>query len=275
MEYTQPETVRLRVGAQAVQFQSWRPAVRIGDPPAAGPVPVAITPPAPPAPDLCLAPPPPAPAPGPSVPRGGLAIGYKPLIALIQATPCRAADLALTLLAMLEQSGYRCGVLCLDQHNTLGARFGCAGHSPHWTWRQPPPELFTQQGSRTVVPAPDTEGGMDPESVGTVLQTLIDQTDAVIVDLGCRWEPRLFQPVLGPATHIWVLTEPGKWTALEMRLEQAEFSGWTAMARVRSVALGEGGQPSPRNIGIGAVHLPDVRGKVACEFLARELGRSH
>jgi hypothetical protein len=266
---TQLDQVRIRCGPQAVLVRSWCPPIQLTRP-------TSVNVPEP----ASHAAPPPALAPAPSpltipVPSTitGFSIGHKPVIALVQASPCGAADLALTLLGMMEQVGYRVGVICLDKQNLLGARFGCAANSPHWCWRQASAELFVHQGSRLIVPAPDLETGLDSDSVRTVLLATVDAVDAVVVDLGCRWEPRLFQPVLALATHIWFLTETGKWTALEMRLEQAEFSGWTEMARVRPVALGEGGQHQSRVIGASAVLLPDVRGRVACEFLARELGR--
>lgn len=266
---TRPELIRLRLRDRTLIVPSLRPVAstpRISagptDSPKAAPEPViAIPPPA--------APPPVAPerrqadAPAPA------RLGFRPVIAVVEAAPSGVEQLMTDLIAEVEATGGRCGVVSLDRQNRLAGRFDCPGFAPQWCWNASTPELFIRQFHRLVVAAPDSEAGLQPEAVQRVVRTVMDSSDVVVIDLGCRWEPRLFRPVLTLATNIWLVTRAGQWTAMEMRLEQAEFSGWTDMSRVRSVALGNADLP-PAGLS-SVVTLPPAGGWVLQEFLAREL----
>ncbi|HYF91833.1 MAG TPA: hypothetical protein VD969_06275 [Symbiobacteriaceae bacterium] len=194
---------------------------------------------------------------------------YKPVIAVVDAAPCGVERLLADLVAEVEGAGGRCGIVSLDRQNRLALRFDCSELSPHWCWNSCAPELFIRQNSRVVVTAPDSEAGLQPEAIQRTIRSVIESTDAVVIDLGCRWEPRVFRPALTLATSIWMVTRAGQWTAMEMRLEQAEFSGWTDISRVRLVALGDADLPP---VGLpSVVTLPPAGGWVLQEFLAREL----
>lgn len=198
--------------------------------------------------------------------------GCKPVVVLIEAVPSGAEELAATIAEAAEGVGFRPGLLCLDRENRLGIRLGCVQKSPSWCWQQETLELFVQRGGRTVIPAPANESDVTQQQVHQVLQQLHTNTDVVVVDLGCRWDPRLFRPVLNQATHIWVLTRSGQWSGAEMRLEQAEFSGWTDMRRVQLVVVG-GSPPSGGLQTSVAGVLPEAGGQFAQSWVARELWR--
>lgn len=255
-----PETVRIRHGESVLLVRTRGPELR---PRVAQPVQSVVAPPVPvPVPENRR------PA---SEPRQGLSLGlgYKPVVALVEAAPSGADELMLNLISLVEEERGTCGVISLDRQNRMAGRLGCVAPSPQWCWNSAAPELFIPQGARVVVPAPDPEAGLAPEAVQQVVRKVTELADVVVVDLGCRWEPRLFRPVLMLASHVWFVTRAGQWTAMEMRLEQAEFSGWTDMSRVRSVALGD-----TQSVPIGAhsiVTLPAAGGWITREFLLREL----
>lgn len=248
----QPPVVRLRIGEERVVLvpSRWLP---VAAPAAAtSPPPVAPLPPAPATPQ--------APQPPPD-----LAPGSRPVLVLVEAVPAGAEELAATVLAALAGMGRRCGVVSLERENRLAARLGCTTLAPAWCWRQAAPELVVQQGSRLVITAPSSEDELEAGHVDAVLRNLRDATDALVIDLGCRWVPRLFRPALQLATQIWLVTRTGQWTGAEMRLEQAQLSGWTPMDRVRLVVVGA--QTATVNLGVPVIALPDVAA------VADELGR--
>lgn len=195
------------------------------------------------------------------------------VIALIEAVPAGADVLALTLAKAVEQAGQRVGLVSLDRANRLGQRLGIPALAPAWQWKQASPELLVRQGLRVVVPGPAAEGEVGSDAVEGVLHLVREAAETVVVDLGCRWEPRLFRPVLLRADMIWIITRAGQWTGTEMRLEQAEFSGWTEMRRVSLVVIGEGAPP-PVGIGVPVAGvLPEPAGEAALGFAVREVGR--
>lgn len=198
--------------------------------------------------------------------------GQKPVVALVEAVPAGAVDLACAALALAEAGGCRCAVVSLDRQNRLGARLGCPLAAPAGWWQQGSPDLLVHKGARIVVPGPDREEALDGPHVEGVLERVREQSDLVLVDLGCRWVPRLFRPVLTRATHIWLVARAGQWSAVEMRLEQAEFSGWTDCRRIRLVVIGlEVPVPAALGLEVAAV-LPEPGGAAAREFVYRQLG---
>jgi hypothetical protein len=209
----------------------------------------------------------------PESPRPHRSPGALPMVALIEAVPAGGDALAAAAAATLEAAGLRPGIVSLDRHNRLATRFGCPDPAPVWRWQQAAPDLPVDQGCRVVVPGPAAEAGLDGPAAAAVLQHLAQMAAALIIDLGCRWEPRLFRPVLTMATHIWIITRAGQWSGAEMRLEQAEFSGFTPMERVRLVVIGDG-LPPPGFLGapVAAV-LPAAEGAAVQEFIWREIGR--
>lgn len=197
------------------------------------------------------------------------------LIALVEAVPARADELAVTIARIAENTGTRCALLGLERQNRLGARMGVLSRSPVWSWKNAAAELGVQQGNSLVVPCPEDEAPLESANVARVLQALTERADWVVVDLGCRWIPGLFRPVMERATNIWIVTRAGQWSGAEMRLEQAEFSGWTPMGRVGLVVMGEG-LPVPGGLGgLVAGVLPEPGGQAACELVNREVGRVH
>jgi len=256
----QPETVRLRIaGGEYIRVKSYRAAV-----PAPLPQPAAATPHRDEAAAVRL------PEPSPST---GKHAGQRPVLVLIEAVPSGAEELAATALEVMAAGGRTCGVVSLDPHNRLAARHGCTTLSPGWCWRQAAPELLVQRGDRIVVTAPAHEAELEGGHVEAVLGEVLARADALVVDLGCRWVPRLFRPVVGMATQIWLVTRTGQWTGAEMRIEQAEISGWTPMDRVRLLVLGP--ERPPLSLGVGvAGAVPDWRGPAAWELAVRELGRA-
>ncbi len=206
-------------------------------------------------------------------PAAAGAIAPGTLVALVEAVPTRSDELAGAVVEAAEARGLRCGILSLEPQNRLAGRFGCPATTPAWKWKEESPDLLVAQGPRTVVAGPEFEEELDGPAVDRVLSRLRDATDVAVVDLGCRWLPRLFRPVLTAATHIWVLTRPGQWSGAEMRLQQAELSGWTDMSRVRLVVVGAGAPVSVQFHAMVAGVLPDVAGQPALDFVFRELGR--
>ncbi|MFZ5826296.1 MAG: hypothetical protein ACOY94_18540 [Bacillota bacterium] len=198
----------------------------------------------------------------------------KPLIALVEGSPCGADDLALTLMHLAESSGLRVALVSLEPQNRLGLRLGHPATSSGPGWGDNPGGQVRPVGPHLLVPAPDREDWLDPERILACLDWVRNQVDATVVDLGCRWEPRLFRPVMEQARHIWVLTRAEKGMALEMRLEQAEFSGWTDMKRVQSLVLGGSPRGGALSWGSYAVPLPDASGDQTRAFIQRELGGS-
>lgn len=199
--------------------------------------------------------------------------GERTVIALVEAVPSGADELGSAIVRVLEAAGLRVGVICLDRQNRMGARLGCPTHAPSWCWRQATPDLLLRHGLRVVVPGPATENEVGTEVVEAVLHLVREAADIVLVDLGCRWEPKLFRPIIAQANQIWVMVRSGQWTGAEMRLEQAECSGWTEMRRVRLVAVGEEAPP-PINLGVpvaGHISVPDD--EAARYLVERELGR--
>lgn len=194
------------------------------------------------------------------------------VVALIEAVPARAEVLAETIVQVVERSGRRCGVLSLDSQNRLAARFGCVTAPEASVWKQRAADLILDQGTRAILPAPPAESDLEAADVGRALQELQGRAEIVVADLGCRWVPRLFRPVLERAAHIWVAVRAGQWSGAEARLGQAEFSGWTDMARVRLVVLGDSA-PVPVHLGVTVAGvLSDPDGRAAHEFVSRELG---
>jgi len=200
-------------------------------------------------------------------------LGYKPVVVLIEATTTGAEALTSAVTDVLESMGSTCGVISLDRQNRTGARFGCPLPAPGWCWKQTSADILIQQGHRLIVPAPAVEDELTPDDVDRLLQKVSDSTDGMVIDLGCRWVPRLFRPVLARATHIWVVVRNGQWGAAEIRLDQAEFSGWTDTDRIRLVVIGQGGAlPSHLGVEIAAV-LYSPEGPAAKEFVVSELRR--
>lgn len=195
------------------------------------------------------------------------------MIALIEAVPSGADELGYAMVRVLEESGVQVGVICLDRQNRLGGRLGCPTPAPTWCWRQASPELLVRHGLRVVVPGPASEGELGTEAVEAVLHLVRQAIDVVVVDLGCRWEPRLFRSILSQADAIWILVRAGQWTGAEMRLEQAECSGWTEMRQVRLIVVGSG-SPPPLSLGVPVAGYPSVSDEAAARsLLERELGR--
>jgi hypothetical protein len=195
------------------------------------------------------------------------------IIALVEAVPAGADALALALAGAVEQAGQRVSLVSLDRANRLGQRLGVPAPAPAWQWKQASPELLVRQGLRLLVPGPSAETEVGHDAVEGVLHLAREAADIVVVDLGCRWEPRLFRPVLLRADAIWIVTRAGQWTGTEMRLEQAEFSGWTEMRRVRLVVIGDG-PPPPVGLGVQvAGTLSEPAGEAARDFAVREVGR--
>lgn len=213
------------------------------------------------------------PAPAPKVQEVFRPGAARLVIALIEAVPAGGADLAMSVVEVLEQAGHRVGILSLDKENRLGARLGAAAPAPSWCWKQASPDLLVRSGLRVLAPGPAAEGEIGSEAVDRVLHLVRETADIVLADLGCRWEPRLFRPVLLHAEQIWVLVRAGQWTGAEMRLEQAECSGWLEMRRVRLVVVGDGAPP-PAGLGVPVAGvLPAPGGEAARSFALRELGR--
>jgi hypothetical protein len=183
-----------------------------------------------------------------------------------------AEALAALITDTVGAAGHTYAAVSLDRDNRLGARLGCVAPSPNWCWKQADDELFICKSAGLVIPAPASEDELATADVAAAMEKAIAAADALVVDLGCRWTPRLFRPVLARATHIWLIVRAGQWSAVEMRLEQADFSGWTAMDRLRLVVVGEG-IPVPAGLAeITAAVLPDFSGAAAREFVWRELG---
>lgn len=198
----------------------------------------------------------------------------KPLVALVEASPCGADDLALTLMNLAESSQLRVALVSLEPQNRLGLRLGHPASSSGPGWGESPGSQVRPVGPHLLVPAPDREDWLDPQRILACLDWVRNEADATVVDLGCRWEPRLFRPVLQQAAHIWLLTRAEKGMALEMRHEQAEFSGWTDMKRVQSVVIGGSPRTGALSWGSYTVSLPDAAGDQARAFILRELGGS-
>lgn len=200
-------------------------------------------------------------------------LAYRPVIALIEAVPSGVEELALAAASILEGAGVCPGVICLDGQNRLAVRMGIRDRAPALAWQQALPELPVACGSVLVVPGPDNEAAISSAAVAAVLDETGRNCGGLVVDLGCRWEPRLFRPVLSAATHIWLVVRSGSWSGAEMRLEQAEFSGWTDMERVRVVVAGPT-PPPPGLLGAPAVNvLPALGGAAARAFVTGEVGR--
>lgn len=198
---------------------------------------------------------------------------YRPIIALIEAVPVAADDLAAAVIRVLESGGLRCGAVSLDGQNRLGTKLGCVNRPPAWCWQQLASELILWQGARAIVAGPAQEEEVDTVEYAEALHRVGQDVDSLVIDLGCRWTPRLFRAVLPIATHIWIVTRPGQWSGVEMRLEQAEYSGWTDMTRVRIVLIGDGPVPV-MNFGVPlAGVLPDLAGERVRAFVLREVGR--
>lgn len=252
-------SVRIRLGPQRLlTVPAIRPSVRPAGPSGHAP---GSDPPSPP-PEA-----PESPGTPPLLPPG-----FRPLIALVEAVPTNAAEFVSTLLKMLEGQGLRSGLVSLEPQNRLGIRFGQPERSQHWLWKHQPEGLAKPFGGHRLIPAPDNEEALDGSTVGLVLDDLAENVDLVAVDLGCRWNPRLFRPVLSRATHIWVVSLAGKYSALEMRMEQAEFSGWTDLRKVRQVVLGGGETAGFPGLSGQVVALPDSMGKAAQAFIRSEFG---
>lgn len=198
--------------------------------------------------------------------------GRAVVIALVEAAPAGAEELALTILRLAAESGWRPGVVALDQQNRLGRRLGCAAPTPAWCWGKGAEGVVRQDGARVVVAGPDSEQEVGEAGISTVLGIAAQACDVLIVDLGCRWEPRLFRPVLTRAERIWLLAPASKSTAMEMRLEQAEFSGWTDLSRVQPVLLTDRGTPGMISFRNAAL-IDDPAGPGARELVLRELRR--
>lgn len=136
------------------------------------------------------------------------------LIALVEASPAGAEHLAAAVARQGELSGRSTVALALEPRGRL------------------------QQLLPTALAAPaDLSGALFSER----LQELQRRADLLVVDLGCRWVPALFRPVLSRADEIWLVGAVGQWGALEVRQSQAEFSGWTNLDRLSLFALGPPG----------------------------------
>lgn len=195
------------------------------------------------------------------------------LVALIEAVPARAELLAATMLTTLEASGSRCAAISLEPQNRLALRFGCSVQSAPHAWELGAEACGVQQGHRLTVSAPSAEDAVESHAVSTVITQIRDRADLTVVDLGCRWVPRLFRPVLAQATHIWIIARAGQWSGVEMRLEQAELSGWAPMHKVRLVVIGEE-PPLPAHLsGSLAGTLREPEGQGVRELMGRELRR--
>jgi hypothetical protein len=198
-------------------------------------------------------------------------LDFKPVIAIVEAVAVDAETLGQTALEVAVSCGYPFGAISLDRQNRLATRLGHAAPSPVWSWKHTEP---VTPSARVVIPAPEAEEELDGSDVEAMLQTVLGLTEGVVVDLGCRWAPRLFRPVLTRATHIWLVVRAGQWGAVEVRLDQAEFSGWTDMKRIRLVVLGTG-SPVPAQFGdMVAAVLPDLAGPAAKGFVASAVGRA-
>lgn len=232
----------------------------------------ATAPAAPSPPILRSAPPaPPTPQRMPAVALPQLA--HRVLVALIEAVPSRAELLAATMITAMEAAGSPCAAVSLEPQNRLGVRFGCAVQSDPHGWRLGPAATGVQQGHRTIIPAPSSEEALESGALTQALSQITDRADLTIVDLGCRWVPRLFRPVLTQATHIWLVARAGQWTGVEMRLEQAEFSGWTPMHRIRLVVVGEEPGVPPQLSPIVAGVLRDPEAPAVAGLMEREFRR--
>lgn len=249
------QSIRLRAGASVLIVPGQVPA---------SPGPHALTAAAAPAT------PPPVVAPDPS----GFAVPLTntPVIALVEAVPARADELAAACLQTLAGEERRCCAVALDGTNRLGVRLGCPERPPANAW-QSAADLIVTRGQNGVVPGPVEEAALTGADLDRVLAEAAATSRAVVIDLGCRWVPNLFRPVMARATHIWVVTRVGQWTGVEMRLEQAEFSGWTDTRRVRIVALGEQVAAPPFLGAPVAAVLPEPAGEAVRALVLREVGR--
>jgi hypothetical protein len=208
----------------------------------------------------------------PDPPVSAAALTFTPIIALVEAVPARADELAAACLQALAGEDRPGCAVALDGANRLGERLGCPDRTPAGAWHGSA-DLAVARGRIILVPAPADEAAVDAAGIDRVLAQAAGTARAVVVDLGCRWVPRLFRPVFARATHIWLVTRSGQWTGVEMRLEQAEFSGWTDMRRIRVVAIGPEAVAAP---GLGvpvAAVLPEPGGAAARAFVLREVGR--
>jgi hypothetical protein len=149
-----------------------------------------------------------------------------PLIALVEASLTGGERLGAALVGAILNAGGRPAALCLEHRNRLA------------TLLSPSPDLLLHL-------APQSESLLSPAEVADQLALLQGRSDGIVVDLGCRWAPRLFRTVMERATEIWIIGRVGQWSALEARLQQAEISGWTDLARVRLLVMGESGPAPP------------------------------
>lgn len=136
------------------------------------------------------------------------------LIALVEASPAGTELLAAALVRTAEAVGRTAVALALEPRGRLLSLIPTALTGPP----DPAPALLTER-----------------------LNDLQGRADIIVVDLGCRWAPALFRPVLSRADEIWLVGQVGQWGALEARQSQAEFSGWTNLERISLFALGPPG----------------------------------
>lgn len=215
----------------------------------------------------------PTPAPlAPPPPFAGPAMVHQVLLAVVEAVPTGGEEFVSAAAASLQAQGRRVAIVSLDKQNRLATRFGRAP-APAWLWTQASPELFGPGAGPLVVPGPASEAEVNAEAVDRVITTLLPLVDVTLVDLGCRWDPRMFRSVLFHATEIVMLTRSGQWSGAEMRLEQAELSGWTDMRKLRLVVVGAS-PPPPGMLGAAVSALiPEPGGQEAQAFVIREVGR--
>ncbi|HLO03575.1 MAG TPA: hypothetical protein VK191_10725 [Symbiobacteriaceae bacterium] len=146
-------------------------------------------------------------------------MGPSRLIALVEASPAGAELLVAAVASTGDASGRTTIALALEPRGRI---------------------LHARPPGPTVLAAPP-EPILTASLLAERLHELQRRADVVVVDLGCRWVPALFRPVLSRADEIWLVGQVGQWGALEARQSQAEFSGWTNLDRISLFALGPPG----------------------------------
>lgn len=163
----------------------------------------------------------------------------KPFLAIIEADLAGAESLAVRSVDLLERSGHLVGVLSLGRGNRLAALLGDPAPARRSAWQTQEDDLYHRDRGRIILSGPSRDHDLQPPWVEATLNRLTQQTDVVLADLGCRWAPRLFRPVLAQASHIWLVATATRsgWAAVEKRLEQAELSGWLDPRSMRVVGV--------------------------------------
>lgn len=162
------------------------------------------------------------------------------LVAVVEADRCGTEQHLVRWAQQLAAEGRTVALVGLDLENRCGRLLGAHGPSDPWHWQHAGRDLFLPVTDRLrVVPAPAAEAGVEPEWVGHVLQVALEEHDMVLSDLGCRWAPRLFRPVLALATAQVLVCSgtPYGYAAVERRLEQADLSGWADPQRFQLVVV--------------------------------------